>query len=931
MDNARAYRSRWRRFGALNYAGGLALSVGIVLLNTLLSPSRAADPPTVTLGPAPLAAEFEALRHLHSTSAERALRSMLDSLGPMRRHFVDLTKRAVEDRRIADENYAAMTEEKRQGRWVAALASDDPENKWAIYERFKSTSAMKEFLRNRKAVVEVWFYTEDEQEGRRLSSREVAELKESDEEAPTYLTVTYRDPSSGTLVRGRLEFGFGAAAEALSSGLAYRRHRELQQHLRAILGTRGSDGNLSASAQWAALQRAVRSGSLSMKTMPSKPANERDLFHAFECRTDLNGNITSVVRVFKASEIKPRLIDGTQKVEVRPEGTDQILEAVAWQPPLIKSKDVGGLLETSQLLGHAVEMRMRHPEISDPRRWTRLEFGEPSLLRRKGLSEFGLVNAHMEDARKSLSLRKAKIDRFAEPVFAGLNIGGGVAGVGTPLGESARLGYNLLIGRKYTPDVPSVEELRDLFALYLAKVRDPATHGKLPDKLSRRDMRKLRATAKKLTNQQIDDALQSIDDVDVRAMLQLSRRQHFDQKYRLFADILTDLAKVTGETKSGIIKHVFDNKRMAPNGDISLSTLLALAFDEKQMTPLSDYTLEDLANGDGPTKAWLQFFNVTLDVRAIANTVYLIRKKDEIDRELQKPFAHAPRMSDLASYEIRLFGYPLLLRYKRGLLEDDLEAYRNDYAYGILGTKVIARFPTQLQFYQELRNGNMAPIGFVKIPGKKGFGRKRLVESNLPVFGYRITRGKHAGKTAIIVYGMKAHRDYSRLMARELNRFNQFEQMLHSGGVLERVVGAQDADSLPLIEFEPRIVLGADAVDRHFSDLLSDLTDYDRFVKFSKWGIERSEEEAEAFAKLRSSLRSRGVDVSPGANPLKEVDDHFGSFVYRKIINGRWRLIQAIHFPSMDAVRSDVRRMSEAVELERKQRESAEGDEPTES
>ena len=180
-----------------------------------------------------------------------------------------------------------------------------------------------------------------------------------------------------------------------------------------------------------------------MRTVPAAPADERDLLHAFECRTDLKGNISSVVRAFKASEIRPQLIDGAQSVVLNPEGSGQVLTAVPWQPPLPGSEDTGGLKKATQLVGHAVELRIRDPRVPDPRRWNRLEFGEPSLLRREALANFGLVNAHMEGSRKDLALKKAQRDRVAEPVFAALNIGGGVAGVGTPLGEAARLGYNL--------------------------------------------------------------------------------------------------------------------------------------------------------------------------------------------------------------------------------------------------------------------------------------------------------------------------------------------------------------------------------------------------------------------------------------------------------------------------------------------------------
>jgi hypothetical protein len=336
-----------------------------------------------------------------------------------------------------------------------------------------------------------------------------------------------------------------------------------------------------------------------------------------------------------------------------------------------------------------------------------------------------------------------------------------------------------------------------------------------------------------------------------------------------------------------------------------------MAIGDETVTPLSGVSLEDLANGDGPARAWLQYFNVSLDLRAIANTIYLLRKRDEADRELQKPFGHAPRMSDLASYEVRLFGYPLLMRYKRGLLEDDIEAFENNYAYGILGTRVIARFPTQSDFYRELRAGTMAPIGLVKISDQDGFLRKRRVESNLPVFGYQIPDGEHAGKTAIIIYGLDGHRVYSEQMGREAMRFDQFEEILRSGGSMEQLVAAEDAEDLPPAAFEPKLSVGAGTVTDNFSNLLSDLSEYDRHVKFAKWNLARTPQEELVARKIAGALRARGVDVNPASSPLLEVDDTFGSFTYRKRIGGKWRLIRAVHFPSSQDIRKDIERRSD--------------------
>ncbi|MGI9242144.1 MAG: hypothetical protein ACR2RV_15200, partial [Verrucomicrobiales bacterium] len=594
---------------------------------------------------------------------------------------------------------------------------------------------------------------------------------------------------------------------------------------------------------------------------------------------------------------------------------------------LVNPSPPRGVKGDRQPMAQGTEVRIRDPKIGNTKLWHRLEFGEPSMLRRQGLANFGLMNAHMEGARKDLVMKKARIDRVAEPVFAGLNIGGGLAGVGTPLGESARLGYNLLLGRKYVPDVPSLDEFRDLYSIHLAKTQDPQLQTSPPAKLSRSEMRRLRSAASQIEDQQVDDGLRSVSDIDLEAMLQLPRRQSNDQKYRLFADILTDLAKVTGESQSGIIRDIFDNQRVSLSGELSLTTTLAMAFGAEDITPLSGVSLKDLANGDGPAEAWLQYFNISLDLRAIANTSYLLRKKDDIDRELRKPFTYAPRMSDLAAYEIRIFGYPLLLRYKRGLLEDDIEAYENNYAYGVVGTRIVTHFPTQNDFYRELRSGNMAPIGLVKIPERRRFlFRRPRIESSLPVFGYKIPDGEHIGKTAIIIYGMSAHRSYSELMEREAQRFGQFETILKSGGVIERLVAAENPDELPQSAFEPVIEVDQETAGERYSKLLSDLLEYDRHVKFAAWQIPTTPEEELAARETASALRAQGVDVSPRSSPLVEVADHFGSYTYRKRSGGKWRLIQAVRFPSREEIDQDIKRRAVEVQLEHEKLGSATGD-----
>src|SRR5256885_3551889 len=147
-------------------------------------------------------------------------------------------------------------------------------------------------------------------------------------------------------------------------------------------------------------------------------------------------------------------------------------------------------------------------------------------------------------------------------------------------------------------------------------------------------------------------------------------------------------------------------------------------------------------------------------------------------------------MSDAAAYEIRIFGFPLLIFYKRGLLKDDYASYLNDYAYGLIGATIVEHFGTREEMDAEIRAGRMVPLGYVRVPN--GMGRWK--ETNLAVFAHRIRAGRHKGKTTIIIYGLKAYEEQSRLMEREYLRFKEFEEALRDGGVIEQLVDAENRE-----------------------------------------------------------------------------------------------------------------------------------------
>src|SRR4029450_12332053 len=149
-------------------------------------------------------------------------------------------------------------------------------------------------------------------------------------------------------------------------------------------------------------------------------------------------------------------------------------------------------------------------------------------------------------------------DVIAETLIAALNIGGGLAGWGFPAGGAGRLFYNLISSR-FIVDVPKVKELRNLFALFAAREKRTDLRTKPAQYLSKEDIRRLEEEGRKLSDREVEDYLQRIDDDDLQAMLRLARMQMFDARITNFLNILTSAGKVSGLTESGILRDIFNS------------------------------------------------------------------------------------------------------------------------------------------------------------------------------------------------------------------------------------------------------------------------------------------------------------------------------------------------------------------------------------
>ncbi|MBN9691225.1 MAG: hypothetical protein J0M24_13390 [Verrucomicrobia bacterium] len=809
------------------------------------------------------------------------------------------------------DRFAALIREKLTDRWFAALVSVEPESRNAILGRFTTRRGFFEFLESQNPLVELWAYVaggpgEDGLPGRRLTAEEVARVTETSPGTPTFVTVTWADAeNSGKVRRARVEFGFAAADQALVRGLAYQRSRLLQQTARQILSARDKSGRLSAEAQWRELEREKADGGFVLVTPEPLPASATNLYVAFEFTVDDDSNLLRPVMVYRQNDIEREVLDGQIRLRLRQPGGGIVTARAFRRTPL------GDGLEPalSPISGRDfVELRLEDPLEPDPRRWNVLEFGEPDVLQQAALARFGLINAFLERRRKELGLQRANLDMIFFPIFTALNIGGGLSGVGFPLGTGAQLGYNVITGPHYIPKVPTAQEMRELFLLLAARQRHPILRFTPDEVLTKADLETLRAELSQLTDAEVEETLESLNDADLRAMLALARLAGNDAKYSLLVNILSGAAVVSGQADSGVLRDIFNNPYFALNGDVYVNYIIAAAVGQKVLTPAGGYSLYDLARGDGPAKAWAQYLGISFDIRALMNSVSRMRFRSLADKELRMPFPYAPRMNDLAAYEFRIFGYPILLFYKRGLIRDDLNAYNEDYAYGLLGRTIVTHFPTRESMEAEIRAGRMVPLGYVKVSDGKG----GLRDSNLAVFAYQIPDGRHRGQTAMILYGLKAFAEYSATVDREVTRFREYERGLAEGLVLDQLVEAEDAADLPATAFEPRVFTGEGAIAEHFVPVLAPLVEWRRLLRRQQLGLPPEPGEAEHRDHLRRVLAAVDIVVDDsGEDPLLGIQAEGSSFRYVTRVNGQRRVRQLTAVAGLAAVERAGRQQEE--------------------
>jgi len=832
------------------------------------------------------------------------------------RHYAGLGEAEANRLLQSDVNYRKFMREKLQRKWFAALVAWEGAAPYSIVTRFETWRELVEFLAEKNALVDVWAYGEaGEHEARRIPAPELAQLKHQVQEQPTFLTVTFRDDASGQAMSYHLEFGFHAAETVWASERAYQRHRSLQLTAREILAAKNTKGLPDSLAQWTALQNQVRQHQLPLLEMPTLPTDPKDIFVAFEFEVDDESNYAKVARVYRNSEVQKKVIADGQVLFLRKAGEQSARQVLGFG-----RLGLNGALQPvpNPILGQdVVELRIKDSTQPDTNKWHVLEFGEPEVLKQSALAHFAQLNAYLERKRKARAMQQANLALVAEPIIAGLNIGGGLAGLGFPAGESVRLLYNLITWRLISA-VPTARQMRELFALMAARDRDPTIKLKPEGFLTKTDIQTLKEAGSKLTDQEIQTYLELMSDEDVRAMLRLAQQGMIDARVTTFLNTLASVFKVSGVSEHpGVIRDIFNNVRFSVNGDINISTLLLLALGKSEMTALSGVSLEELSHGNGPPEAWLQYLVVSVDIRAILNTIVRLTKTTLAKKELEKPFPYAPRMSELAAYEVRIFGFPLLMFYKRGLIAADREAYEHDYAYGLYGVRLAEHFRSREEMEAEIRAGRMFPLGLVKVPSAAGGWR----ETDLVVYAHRVPTGKFRGKTALVIYGLKAYSEYSELIGRELIRFKEFEKGLHEGAVIEQRIWQEASSPSPSASYEPVIQVGPNAIQETFAPLLGNLLELRRHSRLTSWGLPAEETE---FTQAKERLAASGIQPAEG-DPLVEIDAHNSSFIYRRQLGGQAQLIKVTGIPSLTDIDREMRKAEEGKSIEEIRAEAAAG------
>src|SRR5437667_4024415 len=151
-----------------------------------------------------------------------------------------------------------------------------------------------------------------------------------------------------------------------------------------------------------------------------------------------------------------------------------------------------------------------------------------------------------------------------------------------------------------------------------ARGRHPELKTKPAHFLDEADFKHLQEIAKNLTDADVVEYLQHIDDEDLKGMLRLAKMQRIDAQVSNLLSIMADAGKVSGWTdRAGLQRDVFNSIYFSVIGEVSIKNIIAVLAGGKVATPDSGLSLKTLSEGHGPGAAWLQYLHFTDDIRAV--------------------------------------------------------------------------------------------------------------------------------------------------------------------------------------------------------------------------------------------------------------------------------------------------------------------------
>ena len=124
--------------------------------------------------------------------------------------------------------------------------------------------------------------------------------------------------------------------------------------------------------------------------------------------------------------------------------------------------------------------------------------------------------------------------------------------------------------------------------------------------LDEADYKQLQLAAKNVTDAQVVEFLQTVNDTDIEGMLRVAKMQNIDAHLSNLLSLIADAGKVSGWTeRPGWQRDVFNSIYFSVTGDVSIKNIIAILVGGDVATPYSGVSLYDLAHSKGPNEAWL--------------------------------------------------------------------------------------------------------------------------------------------------------------------------------------------------------------------------------------------------------------------------------------------------------------------------------------